>query len=130
VAAGVAAAGSEAAGAAAAAGSDAAGSDAAAEGAELTGTDGLAGGDPAEAIAVPEADGATDPDTADDLVGTGETAVDPASSPVRVGAAAEAATFTAASETAEDREDRVARNHTMPISTATASATAATLRTQ
>ena len=68
-------------------------------------------------------------DAADDLVGTGEMAVDAASSPVRVGAA-EVATFAAAWETAADREDRVARNHTMPISTATASTTAATLRTQ
>ena len=83
-----------------------------------------AAGDP-----LPDADAETEPDTADDLVGTGEMAVDAASSPVRVGAA-EVATFAAAWETAADREDRVARNHTMPISTATASTTAETLRTQ
>ena len=119
---GAAAAAAGAAGAAAAAGTEAAGTDAAGLAAAA---DEPAAGDP-----VADPDGETDPDTADDLVGTGEIAVDAASSPVRVGAAAEVATFPAASETAEDREDRVARNHTMPISTATASTTAATLRTQ
>jgi hypothetical protein len=125
VAAGAAAAGSEAAGAAgAAAGADAAGD---AAGLASTADDGTA--EPAAGDPVLDADGEADPD-AEDFVGTGEIAVDAASSPVSVGAAAEVAAFTAASDTAEDRDDRVARNHTMPISTATASTTAATLRTQ
>jgi len=141
-------AGAGAAGVAAGAGSGAAGEEgaaadtagaagtAAAAGTETAGTEadaaGLAAdaGEPAAGEPVADPDGETDPDAADDLVGTGEMAVDAASSPVRVGAAAEVATFPAASETAEDREDRVARNHTMPISTATASTTAETLRTQ
>jgi hypothetical protein len=125
VAAGAAAAGSEAAGAAAAA----AGADAAAL--ASAGDDAIPEpvAEPAAGDPLPDADGDTEPDNADECVGTGEMAVDAASSPVRVGAA-EPATVTAASETAADREDRVARNHTMPISTATASTVAATLRTQ
>ena len=58
-------------------------------------------------------------------------ALDPASTPVMVGAAEVFATGVAdGSWPAVDREVRLARNHTMPISTATASTTIDTRRIQ